>query len=146
MKRRSPIGSLLYTLIVVMVVFWSGNFIVGKLALREFPPLLVAGLRITLAGLFMLPVYWRGSARHQGPRWSRTDVPMLVLLGLFGVTLNQFFFVLGLSRTSVAHSAIIIGADSDAGPADRGGHAVRSGSRRARRSGMADRASRASRS
>ena len=29
-----------------MVVFWSGNYIVGKIALREFSPLLLAGLRI----------------------------------------------------------------------------------------------------
>jgi len=34
---------------------------------------------------------------------------MLIYLGLFGVALNQLFFILGLSRTSVAHSAIIIG-------------------------------------
>jgi drug/metabolite transporter (DMT)-like permease len=31
------------------------------------------------------------------------------LLGLFGVTLNQVFFVVGLSRTSVAHAALLIG-------------------------------------
>ena len=29
-----------------------------------------------------------------------------MVLGLLGVALNQFLFVMGLSRTSVAHAAI----------------------------------------
>jgi drug/metabolite transporter (DMT)-like permease len=104
--RRST--GLLYALIGLMVTFWSGNFIVGKLALREFPPLLLVGLRAALASAFILPVYfWEG--RTKPDRWRRTDAPLLVALGLLGVALNQFFFVLGLSRTSVAHCAIITG-------------------------------------
>jgi len=99
---------LLYGLIGLMVTFWSGNFIVGKLALRNFPPLLLVGLRAALAGAFILPVYW-WEGRREAHRWKREDVPGLILMGLFGVALNQFFFVMGLSRTSVAHSAIISG-------------------------------------
>lgn len=97
----------LYALLSCMVMLWSGNFIVGKLALREFPPLLLSGLRVALAGAFIFPVYW-WQGRRAPERWSRGDLPMLIGLGLFGVALNQLFFVLGLSRTSVAHSAIII--------------------------------------
>lgn len=99
---------LLYGLIALMVAFWSGNFIVGKVALREFPAVLLSGLRVGLAGLLMLPVYlWEG--RKVQDRWTAGDVPLLVWLGVVGVALNQLFFVAGLSRTSVAHSAIIIG-------------------------------------
>ncbi len=98
----------LYALIFLMIVFWSGNYIVGKIALREFSPLLLASLRIGFAGLFMLPFYaWEN--RDRAARWTRRDVPLLLSMGVFGVTLNQVFFVLGLSRTSVAHAAIIIG-------------------------------------
>ena len=88
-----------------MVFFWSANYIVGKIALREFPPLLLVGLRIVLAGLFMLPVYATQAGRAS---WRKRDVPTLLYLGMFGVTLNQLFFVVGLSMTSVAHSALII--------------------------------------
>jgi len=103
---NSPV--LLYTLICLMIVFWSGNYIVGKIALREFSPLLLASLRIGFAGLFILPFYaWEN--RHHAARWTRRDVPLLLSLGVLGVTLNQVFFVVGLSRTSVAHAAIIIG-------------------------------------
>ncbi|MDQ6704441.1 MAG: DMT family transporter [Acidobacteriota bacterium] len=101
---HGPSHALFYALITGMVVLWSGNYVIAKIALREFPPLLLSGLRVSLAGLLMLPVYlWKPR------RWSRTDVPMLLGLGILGVTANQLFFVLGMSRTSVAHSAIIIG-------------------------------------
>lgn len=98
----------LYALILLMVAFWSGNYIIGKIALREFPPLLLAGLRIGFAGIFMLPLYaWERFNRSEG--WLPPDMRRLLILGVFGVTLNQLFFVVGLSATSVAHSAIIIG-------------------------------------
>lgn len=98
----------LYALILLMVAFWSGNYIVGKVALREFPPLMLAGVRIGMAGVLILPFYgWE--RRRKMIRWTGRDVPLLLGLGVFGVTLNQLLFILGLSRTSVAHSAIIIG-------------------------------------
>ena len=100
--------ALLYSMISVMVFFWSGNYIVGKIALREIPPLLLAGLRISLAGSLMVPVYW-WEHRNKKESWDRGDVPLLIGLGVFGVALNQLFFVLGLNRTSVAHASIIIG-------------------------------------
>jgi len=97
--------TLLYILIAAMVFFWSANYIVGKIALREFPPLLLAGLRIGLAGVFILPAY---AMQKGAASWNIRDLPMLIYLGLFGVTLNQLFFIIGLSRTSVLHSSLII--------------------------------------
>lgn len=99
---------MLYALISLMILFWSGNYIVAKFALREFPPLLLVGLRTLLAGVFIAPVYLWERRRAKTP-WARGDVGLLLALGVLGVALNQFFFVLGLSRTSVAHSAIIVG-------------------------------------
>ena len=97
--------ALLYVLIVAMVMLWSANYIVVKVALREFPPLLLCGLRVSVAGLFMMPAFlWQNGAASLNKR----DVPLLLYLGLFGMTLNQLFFLLGLSRTSVVHSVLII--------------------------------------
>lgn len=98
----------LYAMVGLMVTLWSANFIVGKLALRQFPPLLLAGLRSALAAALILPAYlWE--QRRRPDRWTSADVPILLGLGLLGVALNQLFFILGLSRTTVAHSAIILG-------------------------------------
>jgi drug/metabolite transporter (DMT)-like permease len=101
-EARGASHTVLYLLISAMVFFWSANYIVGKIALREFPPLLLVGLRICLAGLFILPAY---VLQKDHPK---SGIPMLLYLGVFGVTLNQFFFIIGLSRTSVVHSSLII--------------------------------------
>jgi len=97
--------ALLYTLIALMVLCWSANYSIAKIALLEFPPLLLCGLRITLAALLMAPIYLlqRGDAT-----WGVRDLPILLYLSLFGVTLNQLCFLIGLSRTSVVHSVLII--------------------------------------
>jgi len=98
-------GAGLYALISLMVLGWSGNYIAGKTALADLPPVLLFGLRISLAGVLMLPVYW-WDRRRAKKTWTMADLPTLVVLGLLGVALNQFLFILGLSRTSVAHAAI----------------------------------------
>ncbi|MBI3666486.1 MAG: EamA family transporter [Acidobacteria bacterium] len=103
--RAHPHRASLYTLIGLMQFFWAANFLIAKIALRELPALLVAGLRMQLAALCILPLYaWK--ARRE---CTRRDLPMLLLLGVVGAGINQVFFIWGLSKTSVAHSAIIIG-------------------------------------
>jgi drug/metabolite transporter (DMT)-like permease len=119
-------AAVLYALIFLMVAFWSGNYIAGKIALREFSPMLLAGLRIGFAGIVMLPMYVWERVRVTEPRLteprlteprlteprpsgSGRDTVRLLILGLLGVTLNQVLFIVGLSRTNVAHAAILIG-------------------------------------
>jgi drug/metabolite transporter (DMT)-like permease len=105
-KQPGDSHALLYGLIAAMVLFWSANYTIGKVALREFPPLLAGGLRIAMAGAFIAPVYFA----QKGPvSWAKRDVPFLLFLGLVGIMMNQLFFVIGLSRTSVVHSSLIIG-------------------------------------
>ena len=99
---RRPI---FYALLSLMIAGWTGNYIAGKIALESLPPVLLYGARVSMAGLLMLPVYaWE--RRRAKSTWSRRDLPLLVTIGVFGVALNQFLFVVGLGRTSVAHSSI----------------------------------------
>jgi drug/metabolite transporter (DMT)-like permease len=98
-------GPLLYALIALMIFGWSGNYVAGKIALREFPPLLLTSWRALFAGALILPAWW-WERRRGGGRWTWREAPALLALGLLGVTLNQTLFVFGLSRTSVAHAAI----------------------------------------
>jgi drug/metabolite transporter (DMT)-like permease len=100
----------LYGLIFLMIFFWSANYIVGKVALREFPPLELSGVRIGMAGLLMLPVYWWRGQPPPGRRDSldTASILRLTVLGFFGVAMNQLFFVVGLGRTTVAHASIIV--------------------------------------
>jgi drug/metabolite transporter (DMT)-like permease len=90
-----------------MLLFWSLNYVVGKVALREFPPVLLTCLRTTIAGAFILPIYlWRECGKPSA--WTSRELGELLLLGIYGVIANQLFFVLGLAWTSVAHAAVIM--------------------------------------
>ena len=103
----SPTVARLYALLSLMVFFWSLNFVIGKIALREFPALLLAALRTAIAGAVIFPIFL-ARLRRKPAAWSWRDVALLLILGVFGIALNQVFFVLGLGHTSAAHSAILI--------------------------------------
>jgi drug/metabolite transporter (DMT)-like permease len=92
-----------------MTVWWSLNYVVAKFALREFPALLASGVRMVFAGALMFSVYWYRQAAGTVAPWSRADLKKLIFLGMVGVGLNQFFFVVGISLTTVSHGAIMIG-------------------------------------
>jgi drug/metabolite transporter (DMT)-like permease len=95
----------LYFLITVMVLCWSGNYVAAKIAFREIPPLLVMALRTIVAALLIVPFFWRQSGK---PIRTRREVAILVMMGVFGMTLNQFFWTIGVARTTVVHSSMIM--------------------------------------
>jgi len=101
-----PSKARLYFLLSLMLLFWSLNFTIGKVALREFPSLLLVGIRTTIAGVFVLAIYFCQPDRER-ELWRLADFRRLLALGLLGAILNQVFFVLGLARTSVAHAALV---------------------------------------
>src|SRR6516225_3357088 len=105
---KRPSAVILYGMIAFMIVSWALNFVVGKIALREFPPLVLPGVRIAIAFLFFVPIYF-WDRRRRGPHpFRRADAGKLILVGVSGITFNQFFFIAGLDRTSVAHMAVFI--------------------------------------
>ena len=107
--KSGPSPARLYSLLLVMVFFWAVSFVAGKIALREIPPMVLPVIRMGLAALFLLPVYWWDGRNHVEPRWTGRDIPVLAIMSLLGVALNQIFYLASLSRTSVGHSSLIIG-------------------------------------
>ena len=98
---------MLYSLIALMVLLWSGNYIAAKIAFREFPALIVMCLRMLMAALLIGPVYWRQTRRRETALTLR-EAGLLALLGIAGIFMNQFFWTLGTSRTTVVHSSMIM--------------------------------------
>jgi drug/metabolite transporter (DMT)-like permease len=97
----------IYLLLAAMVLLWSGNYIMAKIVLRQVPAILAISLRAVIAGVLIFPIYWR--RLRQSGEWPRgRDLGELFVLGFVGIAMNQFCFVLGIGRTSVAHSAIIM--------------------------------------
>jgi len=87
---------------------WASNIVAGKAAVRGFGPLALAQLRLAGAALVFGFIFllW-----PQRPRLhlSTREWLFLARVALFGTTLNQLFFIGGLSRTSVAHTGLIVG-------------------------------------
>lgn len=98
----------LYLTVVAVYLFWGGNFVLSKIALREMPGALAAGMRTLIAAALLLLVYrrWRSEAR---PPLRRDEYPRLCLIGVFGIAINQICFLVGLSLTSASHAALVIG-------------------------------------
>ncbi len=98
----------LYGMIAFMIVSWALNFVIGKIALREIPAMVLPGLRIGYATLLLIPIYLWDARRRPRIEFRWSDAPRLLIVGLCGITFNQFFFIAGLSRTSVGHMAVFI--------------------------------------
>ena len=103
---------------VFTVLVWSINYTVAKIGFHYVRPVALASFRILAAGLAMLPVavYCAWAERRQAAagkvshlkRISRGDLWNFACLGFFGIFLNQGIFTVGLSMTSVGHSAIVV--------------------------------------
>jgi drug/metabolite transporter (DMT)-like permease len=106
-SEARPSEARLYWLLGLMLLFWSLNYIIGKVALREFPAVLLTCIRTTFAGAFILPIYLWGQ-RGKRRALSGRELGDLLMLGIFGVVANQFFFVVGLASTSVVHASIVV--------------------------------------
>jgi len=91
-------------LVLVQVIFGL-HYFAAKLVLEEIPPRAWAGLRVGSAALMLLPLAFLISGRRALP--TAGELARLAGLSIFGVVINQWAFVEGLSRTTITHSALI---------------------------------------
>ena len=82
----------------------AGTFLVAKDATERFTPFQVVWFRIMLSGVLALGVY---ALTHSRPRISRGDWGRLAILGVMGVSLNQGFFLYGISMTTPLHASLL---------------------------------------
>jgi len=98
---------ILYSLVFLMVLCWSGNYIAAKIVFREIPAVLAMALRTIVAAILMAGIYWR-RPRGEESIWTRREMGILIALGLFGMVMNQFFWTIGVAQTTVVHSSMIM--------------------------------------
>jgi len=96
----------MYGLLVLATLCWGGNPVAGKEALQGFGPLALSQLRLLLAAVVYVAAFfaWRNRPRL---KLGRREWLFLVAMALMGSCLNQFFFIAGLSKSSVIHSGLI---------------------------------------
>jgi drug/metabolite transporter (DMT)-like permease len=110
-RKPAPKSAYTYAMVILMTVFWSLNYIAAKVALRSFPPIFYACLRMIIAGAMMFGTYlvWvRKRPQFAISKWPRRDLLILSAIGVLGMVGNQILFVAGLGRTSVAHASLVI--------------------------------------
>jgi drug/metabolite transporter (DMT)-like permease len=84
---------------------WSFNYFAAKMALLHVDALSLAVLRIPLAAVISLAIYFL--QRSRTPLRAR-DLWTFTYLGFFGVIINQGCFTIGLSQTTSEHSVVIM--------------------------------------
>ena len=92
---------------LLVVLFWGGNFTFSKLAFVDLPPLAFTALRFTVGSAVLWLLLQRLEPGGETPRplWGR-----LIVLGLVGNTLYQLCFILGLARTTATNTSLILSA------------------------------------
>jgi len=104
LKRTSP-G--LYAAMALMTLLWSMNYYAAKVLTADLPAFPAAGLRSVLGATFISLYYFATRGPAPEPVLFRDGLRFMAL-GVVGVGFNQYFFVEGMSRTSVPHGALFI--------------------------------------
>lgn len=104
---RMASGLKIYALLVFMELLWSMHYVASKFALREFQPLVLASLRITATAIILALIGLAWGRKRDSTPLPKSSRGLFLQMGLFGIALNQLFFVLGLSRTLASHSTLI---------------------------------------
>jgi drug/metabolite transporter (DMT)-like permease len=94
-KTHSHLKAILLALLVTFL--WSTSFVIIKIGLAEIPPLTFAGLRYTIAFVFLLPFAFTKKNSVVIKSLNKKDWLKLVLLGLLFYAFTQGTQFIGLS-------------------------------------------------
>ncbi len=103
--------------LILAHLIWGANFVVAKVTLQEFPVFTLAFLRFAFACVLLAPFFWAENTKNlpDGKKLNapfrskidKKDLPKLVAIGIFIVTLNITFFFLGMQRTSATSASVL---------------------------------------
>ncbi len=94
-----------YAAIGAATFFWGLNYTFAKMAVQEIDPFAVAFVRVLVA----TPLFFAMLARYgETLRPTVAELRLAVPLGLTGVLANQVFFIVGIQRTTPAHSSLVV--------------------------------------
>lgn len=94
-----------YLLLIMASLFWSGAFITGKFAVREFPPFGLTFFRFFLALPFVFLIMYRQQPSDWLP--SRDEWRPFITLGIIGTFCYHAFFFACLQYTTAINASLI---------------------------------------
>lgn len=100
-----------YLALLLAHLIWGVNFVVAKITLQEFPPMSLIFLRFSFALLFLIPFLVSSQKKNQPAnklsKIEKKDLPKLIAIGVFAITLNISFFFEGLKRTTAIDASVL---------------------------------------
>lgn len=102
---RDPNPILLGIALTTVMLIWVFNYVAVKIALRHIDAISLASMRLPLAALLMLPIYF---AQGRRTPVRRGDIWTFVYLGFFGVVINMGGYTIALSQTTSEHAVVIM--------------------------------------
>ncbi|GAB2899754.1 DMT family transporter [Uliginosibacterium flavum] len=105
MRSRIPRLDNPWLLLVLTVLFWSGNWVVGRGFRGDVPPVALAFWRWMIALACVLPFAWP----HRAEAWPalRAHWRILLALGLLGITGYNTLAYLGLQTTTATNGVLL---------------------------------------
>ncbi|HKI96903.1 MAG TPA: DMT family transporter [bacterium] len=94
-----------YLLLVLNMLIWSGNWIVGRWLRGEVTPLGLNFWRWSLVLAWLLPFTWRELWAQRAA--IRRDWMVLAALGVLGISLFNFLLYLALTQTTAVNGVLI---------------------------------------
>lgn len=105
MRSREPAHILVIAALIAVQLLFGVNYVVSKLVVGAFPPLLWASFRIIIASSIMLAVALATKRPH--PSGGRKYFGPMVIFALLGTIINQSSFLVGLRYTTSTNSAVL---------------------------------------
>jgi drug/metabolite transporter (DMT)-like permease len=96
----------IYAILAMVVISWGLNIVMVKYLTQSMSPLLVAAVRMPLAGIVLLPFVWKmhGFYKPTARQWG-----LLVLVGLTSIFFHQLFLAYGVVTTTATNASLILG-------------------------------------
>ena len=91
-------------LLILLSILWGGAYFFAGVAVRELPPLTVVLVRVFLAALTLLPLFWY--AGHHLPKTASEWLPFFGM-GLFNNVIPFGLIFAGQTQITVGLSSII---------------------------------------
>lgn len=102
-RRRTALYS--YATLAAVMLFWSGNFIVGRAVQGAIPPFTLALVRWMGAALILAPFAWKHVRADRALLTAQWRV--VLLLGLVGVAAFNGFVYAGLHHTTATNGLLL---------------------------------------
>ena len=97
---------IIYIKLLLMAVFWGGTFVVGRNLAQSVGPFAAAFFRFAIASVFLVVLLRRTEGKLGWP--AKSQIIPVILLGLTGALLYNYFFLKGLKLIEAGRASVII--------------------------------------